>query len=105
MPIETIGDWERRRFAREAAEEIADVAVTTEPVTPAKVETETGTICIALLGRVTAGLGVQLLWNPLTGETFLTVALNGETETFSVPPEAAKEAFDHPYAFGASLPL
>lgn len=60
---------------------------------------------IVLLSRMTAGLGVQLLWDPRNGDTFITTTLNGETETFAVDPREAGEAFKHPYAYGATLPL
>jgi len=60
---------------------------------------------MALCGRMYAGLGVQLLWSPITGETFCTVTLAGETETFPVPRDRALDAFEHPYAYGASLKL
>lgn len=54
-----------------------------------------------LLSRLTAGLGVQLLVQG--NRAFITVALNGETETFEVPGDKALDAFDHPYAYGATL--
>lgn len=60
---------------------------------------------VALHGRITAGLGVQLLFDRLSGETFVTVTLNGETETFPVPGEHANDAFEHPYCYGATLAL
>lgn len=60
---------------------------------------------VCLLSRVTAGLGVQALWAPADGSTHITVALNGVTETFEVDPANLREAFDHPYIFGATLPL
>ena len=60
---------------------------------------------ICLLSRLTAGLGVQLLWDPRNGDTFITVTLNGDTETFPVDPFNAADAFQHPFAYGASLPL
>lgn len=56
-----------------------------------------------LLSRLTAGLGVQALVKG--DETFITVTLNGETETFPVPRDRLLDAFDHPYAYGATLPL
>jgi hypothetical protein len=60
---------------------------------------------VALQGRITAGLGVQLLWSPLDGQTYLTCTLNGECDTFAVPPEQALDAFAHPYSYGCTLPL
>lgn len=54
-----------------------------------------------LLSRLTAGLGVQAL---VQGDrTFITVTLNGATETFEVPGDRLLDAFDHPYAYGATL--
>lgn len=58
---------------------------------------------IALRGRITAGLGVQLLVDLLSRQTFITLALDGETETFEVPPSAANDAFEHPFAYGGTL--
>jgi hypothetical protein len=58
----------------------------------------------ALLGRMSAGLGVQALVNG-DGETFITIWLNGATETFPVPAAKLLDAFDHPYVYGATLPL
>jgi hypothetical protein len=60
---------------------------------------------VCLLSRLTSGLGVQALWAPENGTTHVTVTLNGETETFEVPPALLREAFDHPFAYGATLPL
>ena len=60
---------------------------------------------VCLMSRMTAGLGVQLLWCPITEQVAITLALNGELETFSVPTDSALEAFHHPYAYGATLPL
>lgn len=60
---------------------------------------------VALCGRVYSGLGVQLLWSPVTGETFVTVTLGGETETFEVPRDRAMDAYEHPFAYGATLKL
>jgi hypothetical protein len=60
---------------------------------------------VCLLSRLTAGLGVQALWSPTDGTTWITVVLNGATETFEVPGENLAEAFEHPYVFGATLPL
>lgn len=60
---------------------------------------------IALMGRIVSGLGVQLLYRPNDGQTFITITLNGATETFPVEPANAGDAFWHPYAYGATLPL
>jgi hypothetical protein len=56
-----------------------------------------------LLSRLTAGLGVQAL--VADGEAYITVTLNGATETFPVPPNSLLDAFEHPFAYGATLPL
>jgi len=58
---------------------------------------------VALKGRITAGLGVQLIVDLLTSETFITLALDGETETFEVPADKALDAFEHPFAYGGTL--
>lgn len=58
---------------------------------------------VALKGRITAGLGVQLLADVAHGRTFITLALDGETETFEVPAEHALDAFDHPFCYGGTL--
>lgn len=55
---------------------------------------------IGLCGRYNAGLGVQLLWNPANGDTFITTTLDGEYRTVLVPPEKALDAFDHPALYG-----
>ena len=65
---------------------------------------------VCLASRLTAGLGVQLLTNRAKNEddeprAFITLVLNGATETFEVKPEDALDAFQHPYAFGGTLPL
>lgn len=60
---------------------------------------------VALRGRINSGFAVQLLWSPLDGETYITCVLNGACDTFAVPPEHANEAFEHPFAWGCSLPL
>ncbi len=58
---------------------------------------------VALKGRITAGLGVQLLVDLLTSECFITLALDGETETLPVPAEKALDAFDQPFCYGGTL--
>lgn len=94
----TIKGWERDRALREEAEKItADALLPRVETDPREIE--------CLESRLTAGLGVQLLWNRETGSTFITVTLNGETETFPVDEDKALEAFEHPFAFGATLPL
>ena len=39
------------------------------------------------------------------GDAYITVTLNGETETFQVPNSKLLDAFDHPFAYGATLDL
>ena len=61
---------------------------------------------VALCGRQNSGLSVQLLTT--TGEdvrAFITLDLNGQTETIEVKPSDALDAYHHPYAYGATLPL
>lgn len=54
-----------------------------------------------LASRLTAGLGVQLLW--AESGTYITLTLDGKTETFPVPAEHALDAFQHPFAYGGTL--
>lgn len=105
MSVETIGDWERRRGFDLVEEQIADLPETAEPVVQLPEARVENRLCVALLGRVTAGLGVQLLWDPRSGDTFVTCTLDGQCETFQVEPEEAREAFLHPFAYGCTLPL
>jgi hypothetical protein len=61
---------------------------------------------VALCGRRNAGLSVQLLTN--RGDeprAWITLDVNGQTETFEVEPRDALDAYHHPYAYGATLPL
>ena len=55
-------------------------------------------------GRITAGLAVQGLVDA-AGRTYVTCVLNGETETIEVDPSVAADAFEHPFAYGFTLPL
>lgn len=71
----------------------------------ASAEPEYPTDVVCLASRMTAGLGVQALYVFSTGECAVTVTLNGETETFSVPRAELMAAFNHPYAYGATLDL
>jgi len=103
----TISDWERDRFETEAASEIA-VLDTVEPVR--RLEAVTSVVppadVVALCGRQNSGLSVQLLTT--TGEdvrAWVTLDVNGKTETIEVAPEHALDAYHHPYAYGATLPL
>ena len=95
----TLKGWEQRRELIEEAE----LALLDAPaeLTVAGERQE----IVALCGRLYAGLGVQLLWNRETGDTFVTVTLAGENETFEVPRDRAFDAFEHPYAYGATLAL
>jgi len=75
-----------------------------EPIEPFDFEAaEDPRELVALKGRITAGLGVQLLVDLRTSETFITLALDGETETFDVPSDRALDAFEHPFAYGGTL--
>lgn len=101
-----IAKWERERFEREALAEI-DGVETAEPartiVAPADTERPE---LVAVAGRITAGLAVQLLVEPKRdGRAWLTLGLNGKTETIEVPAGQALDAYLHPYCYGASLPL
>ena len=57
---------------------------------------------VALHGRCYAGLGVQLLWNRATGQTFITLTKGERIETFEVPRDKALDAFVHPYLYGGT---
>ncbi len=54
--------------------------------------------------RMSDGFAVQGLVDS-AGRTYISCALNGEHQTFDVEPEDAAEAFDHPFAYGCTLPL
>lgn len=58
---------------------------------------------VALRGRINSGLAVQLLCDVAHGRTFITLDVNGETETFEVPADRANDAFEHPFAYGGTL--
>lgn len=99
--------WENERFAREAAAEIEAVEAT-EPVRRLEAATSVAPPAdiVALCGRQNSGLSVQLLTT--TGEdvrAWVTLDLNGQTETIEVEPASALDAYHHPYAYGATLPL
>lgn len=91
--MNTIADWERER-----AEKWAQLVSRMKPDPTDEVTVE------CLRSRCTGGLGVQLLWLG-ADRAAITVTLNGETETFEVHPRDAAAAFEHPYAYGATLPL
>ena len=103
----TIQDWEDKRFAREAQAEI-DAVETVEPVRRLEAATIVAPPAdiVALCGRQNSGLSVQLLTT--TGEdvrAFVSLDVNGRTETIEVEPSDALDAYHHPYAYGATLPL
>jgi hypothetical protein len=59
---------------------------------------------VCLCSRLTAGLGVQLLTTrdePV--RAFITLTLDGQTETFEIDPSTALDAFQHPFAYGGTL--
>jgi hypothetical protein len=101
--------WENERFAREAHAEIAAL----DTVEPARVLEAATSVAppadiVALCGRQNAGLSVQLLLatgDALTSRTFVSLDVNGKTETIEVEPSSALDAYHHPYAYGATLPL
>lgn len=102
----TIADWEARRFSEEAFAEIK-VIETVEPtrhITGVAAAPD-GDDLVALRGRVTSGLAVQALWSKASGRCYVTIDVGGRTETFPVPADRLNEAFDHPYCFGATLPI
>jgi len=104
----TIQDWEDKRFAREAAAEIEAVEAV-EPVRRLEAATSVAPPAdiVALVGRVNSGLSVQLLTNRSDEDprAWITLDVNGRTETIEVEPSSALDAFHHPYAYGATLPL
>lgn len=105
--IETIGDWEARRFSEEAYTEIAALP-TVEPERVVQGDEAPGdgeADLVALLGRVTSGLAVQALWSRSTGRTYITLDIGGRTETFPVPADRLNDAFAHPYCYGGTLPI
>ena len=61
---------------------------------------------VALCGRQNSGLSVQLLTTTSDDvRAWITLDVNGATETFEIEPKDALDAFAHPYAYGATLPL
>jgi hypothetical protein len=100
----TIADWERDRFAAETTAEI-DSLDTAEPARTIVAVQDDRPELIALAGRITAGLSVQLLITP-GGEdrrAFISLALDGQHETYEVAPEHAMDAFRHPFCYGGTL--
>lgn len=55
---------------------------------------------IALMGRLNAGVAVQLLLDRNTGETFVTTGVAGEWLTVPVEPELALDTYKHPGFYG-----
>ena len=102
----TIGGWETERFEREALADLASLDTIQEPpLWPREQDSEDVPSLVSLRERITAGLAVQLLVNLETREAFITLAIDGRTETFPVPAEAANDAFAHPYCYGGSLAI
>ncbi|MDH4104395.1 MAG: hypothetical protein OEV29_13605 [Thermoleophilia bacterium] len=100
--------WEQDRATVEEAEAILALPSIEEPPTTEGLTVEIveeRQDIVALLGRCYSGLGVQLLWNRETGCTFVTLTLGRNTETFEVPRDRARDAFEHPFAYGATLTL
>lgn len=101
----TIQDWEDARFASEAAAEIDAIPVT-DVVRLEQAEDVDRPEIIALCGRQNSGLSVQLLTT--VGDdvrAWITLDVGGRTETVEIRPQDALDAFQHPYAYGATLPL
>lgn len=100
----TISDWEQAQFVSQATAEINAV-----PVTEPRREVVGGSDgrpegLVVWNARTNSGYHVQGLVDA-EGRTYITAVLNGKSETFEVPRERAAEAFEHPYVFGATLPL
>ena len=76
-------------------------------VTPVRIEPATTWIGRRELDyRAGDGIEVRLLWNPKTNAVSVWVAeREGSTFEFEVPPGDALEAFHHPYAYTANIPL
>lgn len=102
MGTGTIADWEARRFSEEAFNEIAAIPTVDRPAIERTGDTPD---LVALKGRMTAGIAVQLLWARDTGETFVSVTVGPKSQTFTVPAEDALDAFDHPFVYGCTIAL
>jgi hypothetical protein len=57
--------------------------------------------------RASDGIAVRLLWNQQTGRVSIVVndLRRGESLAFEVEAAEALQAFQHPYAYAASLPV
>ena len=94
----TIAGWERDRALADELDAItatAELPVAAEPVVE------------CLLSELRSGFGVQLLAEPMDegGRSWITCTLNGTSQTFEVPSAKALDAFEHPFAYGCTLPL
>lgn len=60
-----------------------------------------------LLERSTAGLSIMLGWESLTNALLLVCQRSGQIAIADVPPEKARDAFEHPACYLAAddLPL
>jgi hypothetical protein len=58
---------------------------------------------VALHGRSSSGIAVQLLWSRVDGGTHITVVWGDRDQTFEVDPADALEAFHHPFVYGCTL--
>ena len=59
---------------------------------------------VAWAGRVSNGFYVQGLV-AADGSTFISCGIRGEHQTFEVPRDKARDAFDHPYVYGCTILL
>ena len=55
--------------------------------------------------RANSGFFVQGLVDAAGGKTYISCGTVAGLETFQVDAAVAADAFDHPYAYGADLPL
>ncbi len=102
MGTGTIADWEARRFEAEAATEIAAIPTVERPAIEREIDAPD---VVALKGRMTAGIAVQLLWARDTGATFVSVTVADRSQTFEVAPADALDAFAHPFVYGCTIAL
>ena len=100
----TISDWEQAQFVSQATAEISAVP-TIEPEREVVGGQDGRPESLAVWdARTNSGYHVQGLVDA-EGRTYITAVLNGKSETFEVRREDAREAFLHPYSYGANLPL
>ena len=102
MGTETIDQWQRRTGFERVAEDILSLPETCERDIVLDDIAERPHL-EALVGRMTAGIAVQLLWQPASGATYVSVVWGDRDETFEVAPVDALEAFYHPFVYGCSL--